>query len=193
MKVTSHFIGVTLDNRLFVDLFVDLQTYLTDNNIADSVSFHNPLSTHITVYYLDKNLARSDQEKITKDLKKINKRFLNTVVKVDRVDFFRKNDKESLCFLSPSNINELVELNHFFKSNYPNKVSNNDFLFMPHISIFNIKNHSTFATHKAAFLAIINKNLKTIEEDNALRSINLYYVNSTFHPEIQIIDHLVLG
>jgi hypothetical protein len=56
---------------MFVDLFVKFYEYLKKNQIENIVHFQNPLSLHITLYYLEKNLEDNLKKEIKKDIEKI--------------------------------------------------------------------------------------------------------------------------
>lgn len=188
MKATSHFIGVTLDPKLLADLFADLYQYLKDNDIRHSFEFYNPLSTHITLYYFDKDFTKIDRISIEKDILQVRDLFPDINVTLNQVEFFHVEAREILCYLSPSIPNILNEINALFAQNYSNDVEDNLQDFSPHASIFKIKNHQIFLEHKDNIMTIIKRYLLMVKGKNVYKSINLYSVNSKFKPEIQIID-----
>jgi hypothetical protein len=57
---------------LLSDIFVNINRYLQKNNIENIVSFQNPLSPHITLYYLEKEIKDDTKEEIKKDITKFN-------------------------------------------------------------------------------------------------------------------------
>jgi lipopolysaccharide biosynthesis glycosyltransferase len=69
MQTASHFIGIELKAELCSDIFVKVYNYLTENNIENSLLFQNPLSPHITIYYLEKDIDLDSKKEIKKYLK----------------------------------------------------------------------------------------------------------------------------
>ena len=71
MKITSHFIGIKINSRAFVDLFVKLQQYLRDNNAEQVIELQDIHSLHVTLYYLQKEILLSPNNIVVVELKKI--------------------------------------------------------------------------------------------------------------------------
>lgn len=77
MNLTSHFLGITLENKIFNELFSSLKEYLAENNIKNIIELQNLSSLHITLYYFGKKLDSQILANIKMDLKNLNKKFFN--------------------------------------------------------------------------------------------------------------------
>lgn len=186
MQITSHFVGVTLNKLLFGDLFVDLQAYLKMHSVENCIALQNPLSPHITLYYLPKDLTETEIIKI-KDVISTIRSATKLNLYIDGFDYFKKNEEEYLCYLYPSEHIELEQINRDFREAFPNTVLDNTHSFIPHISLFKIKDFGTFINHKPSIEEILEKHLSYIQNTNSFTEFNLYSVNSHFEPQIQII------
>jgi hypothetical protein len=72
MKTTSHFIGIELQAAIFSNLFIEVYKYCKENNIQNSIIFQNPLSPHITLYYLEKDINEITKQEIKEYIQKLN-------------------------------------------------------------------------------------------------------------------------
>jgi len=185
MQTTSHFIGAKMEPSVFIDLFVDMYQYLKNNNVRDCLEFYNPLSVHITLYYLDSDISEQKNQ-IEKWILDINKEILNTKIFIDSVSFFENEGKETMGYLHTLNFTWLQKTNSQLSKLFPNSVKDNTQTYVPHLSLFKIKNHQVFSEHKTSILQIIDRHLQVIKKHNSFKSISLYSVNSNFKPEIQI-------
>jgi hypothetical protein len=75
METTSHFVGIELNPEYFSDLFVNLYQYLKKNNVTEILTFQNLLSLHITLYYFEADLNKTDIEKIKAKIEEIGEDF----------------------------------------------------------------------------------------------------------------------
>ncbi len=69
MKTTSHFIWIEIKSKLFCDIFIQVYKYIKENSIENSISFQNPLSPHITLYYLEKDIEEDNKKNIKEFIK----------------------------------------------------------------------------------------------------------------------------
>jgi 2'-5' RNA ligase len=98
-------------------------------------------------------------------------------------------DTPSICYLVSTAKNELEELNSQFKVMLPEfwgVLENTYPVFIPHITLFKIRNLEKFLTQKSEIEDIIHEEIKKLAGVSIFESISLYRVNSHFRPEIQI-------
>jgi 2'-5' RNA ligase len=183
MKITSTFLGITLKESLFKELFNSLKKYLKENNLEKSIEIQNSNSIHITLYYLDANLNKIILKNIKSDLLVLNKK--NISVFIDSVKFFKRNQSDYICYLSPFKKDILEDINLSLKQKYKSKAMDNNYQYIPHITIFKINNFLDYKSHKKNILKIIKKFISEINKTNFYDSFNLYAVNSNKSPEEQ--------
>ncbi len=186
MKTTSHFIWIELKSELLSDLFVKTYNYIKENNIEKSILFQNPLSPHITLYYLEKDIEKNTKEEIKEYIKKID---INDRISISWFNyFFRwKWNRFVLYFTSKTNL-PLKKYRDILDNKYNRDyVEDNGFNFSPHITFIKIQDSKTFENHRENIENIINEELKKIQNlDLNTKNIFLYAVNSKFKEEIQI-------
>lgn len=85
MQTTSHFIWIELKTEIFSDIFVKVYNYIKENNIEDSILFQNPLSPHITLYYLEKDIKNKTKEEIKDYIKNFE---INDTIKLTWFNYF---------------------------------------------------------------------------------------------------------
>ena len=110
----------------------------------------NILSLHITLYYFGPNinLIRTD---LTKSLSMLRKNKL--IIHPATQSYFSKNGNNTVCYLTPSNIKILGKLNKKIDRKYNlDKIVENTYPFVPHITIFRIINHKRFNAHKKTLI-----------------------------------------
>ena len=186
MKTTSHFLGISLNNNLFSDLFKSLQKYLIENNTEDVIEFQDLSSLHITLYYFGKKLNSEILAKIKSELLELNKKNNLFPISIDELNFFKQENQNHLCYLYPSKSRKIKEINSILKQNYFSEVVDNDYPeYIPHTTLFKIKNFDKYRNHHKSILKIIKNNLEKIKEYNSFQSINLFAVNSLQSPEKQ--------
>ena len=183
MNLTSHFLGITLKNKIFNELFESLKEYLAKNNIKNIIELQNLSSLHITLYYFGKKLDSQILANIKMDLKNLNKNIFS--ININQVNFFQKNSKNYLCYLSPLETARLNKINLILKNKYLNNVEDNNYSYIPHVTIFKIKNFSIYKDYEKDILSIINLHLEKIKTKDSFKEFNLYSVDSNHSPEEQ--------
>ena len=187
MQTTSHFIGVSLNSKYFVDTFIALQQYFKEHDLEKAVELQNVLSLHITLYYLGKKLTGSEKEQLRADIVSLwtIKKFVLAGLKAD---YFGEPGKERVCYVGCTENEVLKDTNKFFAEKYKfDQIPENRLSFVSHISLFRITDSEAFASHMTAVDDIINANIESIETDELVTGLHLFQVSSLFHPEIQII------
>jgi len=185
MKTTSHFLGLSLKNEIFVDLFSALEKYLDKNQLNKVIELQEISSLHITLYYFNKKIDKSNLKKIKEDLLVLNKKNIFSVY-IDQFNFFERNGEKYLCYLYPSEKNNLEIINSKLKQGYISEVPDNDYSkYVPHLSLFKIKDNNLYQKHNDVITTIINKELKLIKKINTFNCFNLYSVDSNYSPEKQ--------
>jgi len=185
MIATSYFVGLLLDNTKFENLFLNLNKYININNIQDTVLLQNKSSLHITLYYFKEDLDENEKNNIKADIKNINENLSS--IKICLINYFFIKNKKILCYLECSNKEKLKAINNYFSKKYMHSdVPENSYSFVPHVSLFKIKNNEIFEQHQQNIEQIITKELRLINNSRLFESINLFMVNSQTEPEIQI-------
>lgn len=188
MNITSHFIGIKINSKAFVDLFVELQRYLKNNNAEQAIELQDIHSLHATLYYLQKKISPHERDDIKNTLATITKLHKDFVLTPNRVAYFKRNKTDSLGYIECSQVQELTALNsHLVKKYKKDQVLENQYTYTPHISLFQVISHKLFITHKESVNNIIKQQLNAIINENLFQGVYLFEVNSQFHPEIQFI------
>lgn len=186
-KLTSMFVGVLLDSSLFSNLFVQLNNYLKENNLLDDIILQNLQSIHLTLYYLDSHLLKEEQEKVQLLVGRLRKNLQNLKLNITSFNYFYDQGKEIICYFECSNDKRLTEVNKILKSNIPNSVLENTYNFVPHITLFKIKDYSFFKKHKQNLEQILIDFSRERGDRNILKSVNIFKVDSTNEPELQVL------
>lgn len=186
MKTTSHFVGMSLDSSRFVDLFVELQQYFKSYDLEKAVEFQNILSTHITLFYLESFVNKEEKARILQDIADLSSKEMPAITQLHRA-YFGEPDKERVCYLGcPQNV-RLEQINNFFAKKYNySQVPENQLAFIAHISIFRINDPEAYVPHKADIDMLVDKAVEAIDYNGLVKDLQLFQVNSLFHPEIQI-------
>ena len=186
MQTTSHFIWIELRADLFSDIFVKIYRYTKENNIENSLLFQNPLSPHITLYYLEKKIEGNTKNEIKEYIKDFN---IDKNIKISWFNYFFRWEwnRFVLYFKIITNL-PLNEYRNNLHDKYDrNLVEDNNFAFFPHITFLRIQNSEIFEKHRNNIEKILNEELQKIKKiDLNTRNIFLYAVNSEFKEEIQI-------
>lgn len=186
MKYTSHFVWIDLKSELFSSFFIQIYKYTQKHKIEDIILFQNPLSPHITLYYLEEKLNDNTKNDIKKDIKEI---YINSSINISWFNYFHKWDwnKFVLYFTSQTHLplkKYRDELHLKYNRDY---VEDNSFSFSPHITFLKILNSKSFEKHRVNIERIIHDEIKKIKNlDINKNKISLYGVNSEFKEEIQI-------
>ncbi|MBI2018086.1 hypothetical protein HYS96_00085 [Candidatus Daviesbacteria bacterium] len=184
-KLTSMFIGILLDKSVFSNLFVQLNSYLRENNLQDHIVLQNINSIHLTLYYLDSRLLKEEKEKIQLFVDRLRKDLQNLKLNITSFNYFYDQGKQSLCYFECNN-ERLIKVNKILKLNFPNSVLENTYSFVPHITLFKIKDYSFFKKHKKNLEKILIAFSKRMGSRNIFKSVNIFKVDSTKEPELQI-------
>lgn len=186
MQTTSHFIGISLNSSFFVGMFIELQKYFKEHGLETAVEFQNILSLHVTLYYLDKDIASSDKQQLLADIVSLSASN-DFALSGLRAGYFGEPGKERVCYIGCDDNPTLKETHAFFAEKYAyNHIAENQLPFVAHISLFRIADPGVFAPHRAAVDEIINTHTKSVDAPSLVTGLRLFRVNSTFHPEIQI-------
>ena len=187
MQITSYFIGVKLDSAQFVDLFIALQRYFQSHNIDQSVVLQNILSMHITMYYLDAGLGMDEETQLIDDASRLSIKYRDLSITELKVGHFGAKDDYRVCYLNclPGGI--FSEINQYLTGTYGHDhIPENQFEFVPHISLFRIVDVAIYQEHKDAIESLIGNHIKDIDVSTLAKDIRLYKVCSLYRPEIQI-------
>lgn len=186
MKTTSHFIWTQLKLEIFSDIFSAVYLYLEQNNIQDSIIFQNPLSVHITLYYLEKDIDTITAEEIKKYIQKFD---IKNSISVSWFDYFLNWEwNTSICYFTTKTNLDLEKYRNDLHEKYNRDyVEDNNFTFSPHITFLRIQDNKIFEKHRQNIENIIHQELQKINNVDAnTRNIFLYAVNSQFKEEIQV-------
>lgn len=181
-QITSHFVGISLQSEKFAYIFVEIKTLLWENS-QNIIEFYNPLSLHITLYYFPNELSNRDLNTIEKIISEIDVTKIH--IKFWWVEYFW----DKIAYIWYQNIQALNQINQIFKQifiEYNTILDNSYEKFIPHTTLFKIKNHTLYWKYKDKIETIIRKNLEKNDCEKSMDTIFLYAVNSNFSPELQI-------
>lgn len=184
MQNTSHFVWIEIKPELLSDVFISVYKYLKENNIESIIKFQNPLSVHITLYYFEKDLSENDKCIIKDEIRKSN---FEKDIFIDWLNYFMNWDK----YIFYLNLKTDLHLK-WFRDNFHtlfnrSNIEDNNYDFVPHITLFSIEKKDIFEKHRLNIENLINKELIKINELNlSNKKCFLYAVNSKFKEEIQI-------
>lgn len=183
MIKTSQFIWLKLKVEYFTNIFIEIKKLLWDKE-KEILEFQNPLSLHITVYYLPWKTTEIEE----KEIKDIIEKFSQQKIKISmkKLEYFWKK----IAYISYDNFENLEKINNFLKSkfiDYNSIVDNSYSRFIPHTTLFKIKDYWKFLLYKNDIENIIEKNIEKIQNYDFIENFYLYAVNSTFTPELQVI------
>lgn len=183
MIKTSQFIWLKLKVEYFTNIFIEIKKLLWDKE-KEILEFQNPLSLHITVYYLPWKTTEIEE----KEIKDIIEKFSQQKIKISmkKLEYFWKK----IAYISYDNFENLEKINNFLKSkfiDYNSIVDNSYSHFIPHTTLFKIKDYPKFLLYKNDIENIVVKNIEKIQKSDFIENFHLYAVNSTFTPELQVI------
>ena len=175
MQFTSHFVGVKFPENALSGLFVVLKQYVQNHSLHDSIVLVEPSTLHITLYYLDKTLSKSDKVFIKKFIS--DHQYYDDVC-LQNLQFFSHNNDLKVGYLSVLEEEPFRTMNCKLRESLSHDhIADNDFDFVPHCTLFLIKNSRQFADHKTNIENIVQTYLKTNTRVRA-EGIYLYGVNS---------------
>ena len=185
MIKTSQFIWLKLKVEYFTKIFIEIKKLLWDKE-KEILEFQNPLSLHITVYYLPWKTTEIEE----KEIKDIIAKFSQQKIKISmkKLEYFWDN----IAYISYNNFENLEKINNFLKNkfiDYNSIVDNSYDSFIPHTTLFKIKDYPKFLLYKNDIENIVVKNIEKIQNYDFIENFHLYAVNSTFTPELQVITH----
>lgn len=185
MITTSHFIWIELKAFLLSDLFIQVYQYTKEHGIEDVFTFQNPLSPHITLYYLEKDIDTNIKEEIKKE---INSYDIDDSIRLNWFDYFyRWDDRFVLYFTSQTDLPLKKYRDQLHVKYNRDYVEDNGFSFSPHVTFLRIQKPKIFETHRKNIEKIISQEIAKIKSiDLNSRELHLYAVNSKFKEEIQI-------
>jgi 2'-5' RNA ligase len=186
MQTTSHFIWIELKAELFSDIFVKVFNYIKKNNILNSVLFQNPLSMHITLYYLEKNIDLETKKEIKEYIKTFD---IRNIIKLNWFNYFSNWEwNKSLLYFTTKTKLFLEDYRNKIHMKYNrNYIEDNNLNFFPHITFMKIEDSKIFEKHRENIENIVNKEIKKVNGlDLNTRKIFIYAVNSRFKKEIQV-------
>ena len=97
---------------------------------------------------------------------------------------------DNIAYISYDNFENLEKINNFLKNKfneYNSIVDNSYSHFIPHTTLFKIKDYPKFLLYKNDIENIVVKNIEKIQKSDFIENFHLYAVNSTFTPELQVI------
>lgn len=159
MIKTSQFIWLKLKVEYFTNIFIEIKKLLWDKE-KEILEFQNPLSLHITVYYLPWKTTEIEE----KEIKDIIEKFSQQKIKISmkKLEYFWKK----IAYISYDNFENLEKINNFLKSkfiDYNSIVDNSYSRFIPHTTLFKIKDYWKFLLYKNDIENIIEKNIEKIK------------------------------
>jgi len=185
MDTTSHFIWIALQSEFLSDIFVRIYQYIKANHIEDTVIFQNPLSVHITLYYLEKHLDEEQKNSLKQYISLFD---LGENIFICWYDYFGEKDNKKVLYCTSNTTLPLETYRNMLHEKYQrNDVDDNNFPFSPHITLLRIQESTVFEQHRENIENIIQEELYKIRNLNInTGKIFLYAVNSQFRDEIQI-------
>jgi len=185
--ITSLFFGILLDSRHFLNLYIKLYKYIYKNKLEKDIIITDIHNLHLTLFYLQKKFIYNKKKNDILLLKKIDEGMKNIKSNVRSYNYFYNNQHETICFLECKNNNLLIKINKLLCSKLSLYSSqDNEHNFIPHITLFKIKNYSKFKRHKNHIELLINNSIGEIQHENVYKSTNIFLVNSFIEPELQI-------
>lgn len=184
-KITSKFVGILLDQNLFVNLFARLKNYLDKNDFIDKVILSNTNSIHLTLYYLDAELSLEESEKLQFLIDEFRKDFKSLQLNVTSFNYFYDQGKEKIAYFETSNTEKLDKINKVFRLSLPNKVLDNQYNFIPHATLFRVVDPASFKKHKENLEKIFISCIDEIKGKNLFKSVHIFEADSTKQPEEQ--------
>ena len=186
MEVTSHFIGIKINNKVFGNLFTALQQYCKDNQIESTITLQDIHSLHVTLYYLPKEISSQELDIIKTSINTLNNLEKEFILTPTQIRYFKKDKKEFLAYIECFQNDKLKKFNLELADQYnKNQIPDNQYMYIPHISLFQINAYEQFMKHKDHIGNIVRQSLKEMIGENLFQGFYLFEVNGTSHPEMQ--------
>lgn len=187
MKTTSHFIGIKLKSRVFTDLFTLLQCYLKENNVEQAITLQTMQSLHITLYYFENEIPSKDVIKIKNTIIALRELHTLFVITIGNMNYFQKDNADALCYPSIVQQEQLQVLHDKLATEYKRDfIPDNQYPYVPHISLFRVTDTNLFKQHKSAIENIIQESLVALNNENLFDDFALFGVDSRVTPELQL-------
>lgn len=135
MQRTSHFIWIKLRAELLSNIFIEVYKYIKENNIENSIFFQNPLSPHITLYYLEKDIDNNTKDEIKSHIQNFN---TDEKISLSWFNYFFKWEwnRFILYFTSKTDLPLENYRNNLHKKYNRNYIEDNNFCFFPSYNFF---------------------------------------------------------
>lgn len=184
MLPTSHFIGVSLDSTVFENLFYELSHYIEEHQLAgSSIELQRSDTLHITLYYLPSDLSGSDMIHYREYLNSVQQ---DIEFRVSELAYFSRGDSPYILYILPSNIEYFQSQNTALASIFAHgDIEDNQYVYVPHMTILRILDHDVFAIHRASIENMIRRSIELLSRESLRYSIDLYRVDSLMQPELQ--------
>lgn len=176
---TSYFIWLAIDIKKIYDIFIEINDLVWSKNV---IELQNPLSMHITLYYLPWYLWRKEITEIRNFIDKI--KFDKQKLTFWDLKYFW----DSIAYISYDNYKVLRDINILLKKEFPEYQNIEDNLYpsyIAHSTLFKIIDYEQFLIYKKDIEEIINKNITWDFYNLDELRIGLYMVNSRYKPELQ--------
>jgi len=179
MQITSYFIWLELKENFLKNIFFELKDFVKKNNYENILQVEEWKNFHITLYYLIKNLENIEEIKnFIKNLK------LEEEIFLDDLKYFYRENKEFIWYFSIKSKNNFFKVNEILNKKFKKySAEDNKLDFIPHITIFRIKNYEKFLKIKNKLENFIKNRI--FEKNINSKKIFLYKVDSTKSPEVQ--------
>ncbi len=140
MQITSYFVWLELKNNLLKNVFFDLKNFVEKNNYEDILQVEEWKNPHITLYYLTKYIENIEEVKnFIEKLKLEEEIFLN------KLKYFYRENKEFIWYLDIKSKNDFICVNKILDKKFKKySAEDNKLDFIPHITIFRIRNYEKF-------------------------------------------------
>ncbi len=183
---TSHFIGIWLNTEKLLQAFLSVNEYFSKK---EGISYYsmNPHSTHITLYYLPKNLDQDYLEKISKKIEDyIILSDLN--IHIQGIHYFMPDKRNSILYLEPTYQKFIIDSrDDFIQVKNFDIIIDNQYNYVPHITLWKL--HSTYDISNDSMIKICYELYEIIKplitQDNLAETLWIFRVNSSILPELQ--------
>ncbi len=147
---------------LLDDLFDELFEYIREYQLQDIVQLQSRESPHITIYYLD--AIFTDNEKTTcLELLQSWKTEIKIHVSLGNIGYFYRENSPYILYIAPDNIAYFAQKNKQASEQlHRDDIVENQFLFVPHITIIRILDTERFVPYSDAIEKIIRSHIERL-------------------------------